>query len=87
MEAELGNNSIPNSNSLSEGKLGKFSGNSYTTGTFSKVTSDEDLSTTCAKYASQPLCSNLLASNSEITHVGKILLSSSNSNFGYPKVS
>ena len=39
--------------------------------------------TCCAKYASQPLCNNLLTSNVEITHVGKIFLSPSNSNFEY----
>ena len=87
MRAELGNSSIPNSNSRSRGRLNKFLGNtsrnSHTIGTLSKVTSDEDLSITCAKYASKLLCSNILASNVEITHVGRILLSPSNFNFRY----
>ena len=71
MEVEPNKNSIPNSNSLSRGKPDKSfentSENSHTTSTLSKATSEVDLSTTCAKYASQPLCSNLLASNAEIT--------------------
>ena len=50
---ELDNSSILNSNSLSGGKHGKFSGNtfenSHITATLSKVTYGVDLSTTCAK--------------------------------------
>ena len=88
MGADLDNNSIPNSNSQSGGWPDKSSRNtswnSRTTSTLSKVTFEEDLSTTCARYASHPLCSNLFASKAEITHVGKTLRSPSNSHSGYP---
>ena len=77
MEVEPDNNSVLNSNSLSGGRLGKSSENtsrnSRTTGILSMVTFEEDLSTTCTKYAFHPLCSNILASKAEITHVGKTL--------------
>ena len=86
---ELGNSSILNYNSLSGGKpeksLGNTLVNSHTTGTLSKVTSEKDLSIIWANYASQPLCSNLLASNAEITDVGRIFLSPSNFSSGYPR--
>ena len=87
MGAELNNNSISNSNSLSGGKPDKSSknifGNSRTIGTLSKLSLEL---TYQLRVPSKPhilLHSSLLASITDITHMDKILLSPLNSNFGY----